>query len=226
MVIETIERLGKTKISISCAFAEAFILTTKELKDYGLYSFVMDILGEKELVTDLNIELSDDTYSIIMNETVIPRGKRYALSLLSDRDYTVKGLREKLIGAGYSVEHQEIILQYILSFNYVDDVRYAVNYIRYKESSKTRRYIEEHLKQKGVSMADIKEAYEQVASIHELDGVDEKTIKMTALEKAMDKRLKPSDYDNKEKITKVMQALIREGYNYSDVKEMLNKKCS
>lgn len=225
MTIESIERIGKTKFHIKGTMAESFVLSIKELKELGLYFSVCDLLGDSEIKENLEVNLSDESYDIINKEVVIPRGKRYALSLLSDRDYTVKGLREKLISAGYNMEHQDIIISYIKSFNYVDDVRYATNYIRSKETSKTRRYIEDHLKIKGVSSADIKEAYEQVASMHELDGIDEMSIKNAALEKAFDKKLKPQDYGNKEKITKVMQSLIREGFNYSDIKDMLSKKC-
>lgn len=226
MIIQAIERIGKTKVSIRCQFVEAFVLTTKELKDCGLYYEIMDILGDATSKEDLEVELPDKVYDLLQKEVILPRGKRYALSILSDRDYTVKGLREKLISAGYSIEHQDIIIKYILSFNYVDDVRYAVNYIRSKEESKTKRYIEEHLRLKGVASADIKEAYEQVENMHRIDGVDEKTIKMTALDKAINKKLKPSDYENKDKITKVMQSLLREGFNYSDIKEALSQKIS
>lgn len=225
MIIESIERLGKTKYRINGLSCESVVLTCTELKELGLYNTINDLLQGEDIKDGIGIELSDELYNNIVKDIVVPRGKRYALSLLSDRDYTIKGLREKIIGAGYSMEHQEIILNYILSFNYVDDVRYATNYIKSKETTKTRRYIEEHLKQKGVSSSDIKEAYEQVAVMHAIDGIDEDTIKNSALEKAFDKKLKPEDYSDRGKITKVMQALIREGFNYSDIKTMISKKC-
>ena len=51
------------------------------------------------------------------------------MSLLKDRDYTRKKLFEKLKANGYPDECIEKAVQYVSSYGYIDDKRYAVNYI-------------------------------------------------------------------------------------------------
>ena len=55
--------------------------------------------------------------------------RKKALALLEIRDRTTKELRERLLRCGYSQEEAEDALRYAASFGYVDDLRYAENYI-------------------------------------------------------------------------------------------------
>ena len=45
-------------------------------------------------------------------------------------------------------------------FHYIDDLRYAVDYITYHENSRSRRRIEQDLQGKGISSATIEEAWQ------------------------------------------------------------------
>lgn len=223
MKITEIERVGNRKYKFSIDGEYLFFLTTSELKDCGLYSLVSNCMGASDKVSDIQIEIKDDVFRLIHDDTVINRGKRYALGLLSDRDYSKKSLYEKLLSAGYISGDAVQIIEYINGFNYLNDVRYAMNYIRSKEASKSRKYIENQLRLKGVSNVDIQTAFTQIDEEHEQDGVSYQEITTSAIMCKIRKTLCYRDSSNKEKITKVIASLLRSGYNYSDVKFCLDE---
>ncbi|HCM91994.1 MAG: regulatory protein RecX [Lachnospiraceae bacterium] len=74
-----------------------------------------------------------------------------AMRLLTARDYTERGLRDKLAHAGFEQEAVDQALEYVKSFGYVDDLRYAVNYARCSVGVRSRRETERKLLEKGVS---------------------------------------------------------------------------
>ncbi len=221
MKITAIERSGSRKYSFYIDGDYSFFLTDAELREYGALSQVKALLEDADKAEDLSISLSEDAY-IKINESVLTRGKRYSLGLLSDRDYTVTGLTGKIIQAGYSEDDASAILDYVSSFNYVDDVRYACSYIRSKESTKSRKYIENQLMLKGVSRKDIQAAFEKVEEERARDGISQKDVACEAITKLLRKKLDPDEFNNQDKITKVIASLLRSGYNYSDIKQSLN----
>ena len=75
-------------------------------------------------------------------------------SFLSISDRTEKGLSDRLRQAGFCAEAVEDAVAYVSSFGYVDDGRYAENYIAYRIQSKSRRKILQELLQKGVDRGD------------------------------------------------------------------------
>ncbi len=77
--------------------------------------------------------------------------KLKAMRLLTARDYTEYSLRDKLSYAGFSQEEVDQALEYVKSFGYVDDLRYAINYTRCSVGVRSRRETERKLLEKGVS---------------------------------------------------------------------------
>lgn len=222
MEITAIEKEKKRKYRFFIDGHYEFFLTDAELRKYGLYSLIKELLADKEKISELNVNLKTEVYQSL-NKAVVDRGKRYALDLLSDRDYTEKALYDKLISVGYSESDSEAVISYIYEFNYLNDVRYAVNYIRSKESGKSEKYIRNQLMIKGVSSEDINQAYELMFEEHESLGVSEDEITSKAIINALKKKLKPSDFENQDKITKVIASLLRAGYRYSDIKQILDE---
>jgi regulatory protein len=225
MYINKIKKKGKTKYLFFSDGKYSFFLTSYELREYNLYDAVLDVAEDYENYSPseagTGIELPDSVYEILLNEVVLPRGKRYALGLLSDRDYTVSGLHDKLTSADYSAEDTEAIMDYIKKYNYLDDVRYATNYIRFREKSKSRKYIEGHLLLKGISKEDILTAYSNIEEEHSLNGIEEQSLIDEAINRKLTRKLTKEDYANQDKITKALQSLIRSGYKYSDVKRCI-----
>ena len=62
------------------------------------------------------------------------------MHLLEKRDYTEKELRQKLTAGKteYTQEEMDIAIDYVKSFHYVDDGKYACKYIEAMRSRKSR----------------------------------------------------------------------------------------
>ena len=95
--------------------------------------------------------------------------RRKALLLLEHMDRTEKGLSDRLRQAGFCTEAVEDAVAYVSSFGYVDDGRYAENYIAYRIQSKSRRKILQELLQKGVDKETAQTAWEQVSEYTQPD---------------------------------------------------------
>ena len=97
------------------------------------------------------------------------RAKLRCMHLLEKRDYTEKELRQKLTAGKteYTQEEMDIAIDYVKSFHYVDDGRYACKYIEAMSSRKSRRQIEQELYQKGVDKELIQEAFEVTGEVPE-----------------------------------------------------------
>ena len=95
--------------------------------------------------------------------------RRKALLLLEHMDRTEKGLSDRLRQAGFCTEAVEDAVAYVSSFGYVDDGRYAENYIAYRIQSKSRRKILQELLQKGVDKETAQTAWEQVSEYSQPD---------------------------------------------------------
>lgn len=222
MVITAIERDGKRKYRFYIDGEYRFFLTDTELREFDLYILIREIVGENTKIDSLQVNLKEEVFESIHENAVINRGRRYALGLLSDRDYTVKSLTDKLSSAGYIDEDVYSIIEYVSGFNYLNDVRYSVNYIRSKESQKSKKYIQNQLALKGVSQKDIQCAFDMIAEEHEKDGISDDEMTHKAINTAIRRKLKPGELEDSDKITKVIASLLRSGYNYSDIKQCLN----
>ncbi|MCR4840993.1 MAG: recombination regulator RecX [Lachnospiraceae bacterium] len=220
MLLTEIKQEKTNKYVFKTDTGSSFFLTRKELSDLEALNNIQEVLGGEKEKTELEFDLSDSAYETISRELVIPRGKRYALSLLSDREYSSKMLMDKLSSTGYSSEHAEIIIDYVKSFHYLDDERYAENYIRSRMQSKSRRYLERKLYEKGIS----KELSEEIFSKLEEENCNESPsdIEKNIIRRELSKKLKSVDPNDHERITKVTAALVRKGFNYSDINESVS----
>lgn len=105
--------------------------------------------------------LSRETYDTIMGEVLLKRAKLRCMNLLKSRDYTAHQLAAKLRQGRYPEEIIDAAVAYVISYGYVDDMRYARFYIGSACQSKSRRQIERELIGKGVSAEQIRQAYEE-----------------------------------------------------------------
>lgn len=123
-----------------------FILYRKEIYHYDLKE------GQ---------ELSREIYQKILQEIMIPRARKKAMHLLEQMDRSKAELSNRLKEAGYLPEAIENAISYVESFHYIDDERYARNYIRYHQEAKSRRRLNQDLKKKGISDEIIRLAMEE-----------------------------------------------------------------
>jgi regulatory protein len=131
--------------------------------------------------------------------------------LLEKQDRTESQLRTKLLDKGFSQEACDEAIAYVKSFHYVDDERYACNYVRYRAHSKSRQQLKLDLLKKGVSREIIASALEE-----EYEG-DERAMICEILVK---KKFDPETADYKEK-NRITAFLLRRGFALEDIRSCM-----
>ena len=174
-----------------------------------LYNKEVYRLGLKE-----GEELSQNTYEEILSEILIPRAKRRAMHLLEKQDRTRQNLIQKLKESGYPPPAIEEAVAYVESYHYIDDDRYARNYVRYHQEGKSRRKIYETLLQKGVSKDVI------LAALDEEYFASEENMILELLQK---KKYDVDTADLKEK-AKMYRFLLGRGFRSNDIDRILSKR--
>ena len=196
MMVTDITELSKTKVKVCTDNGETFALYKGELR---------------KLYIEKGKELSDDIYHQIMDEILQKRAKLRCMNLLKNKDYTECQLRMKLSQGFYPDKIIDEALAYVISYGYIDDSRYAENYIERSRSLKSRKQIENGLLQKGISKADIEKAYEQYTA--EENSIDENAvIKRLLVKKRYDNQ--NATYEERQKI---IAFLYRRGFSMENI---------
>lgn len=146
MFVTKIEPVTKTKYRVELDQKFAFVLYKGELAKFGI--------RESE-------ELPEEQYEKIRTEVILKRAKLRAMHLLTDMARTESGLREKLKRGMYPEDLIEDAIDYVKSFGYLDDDRYAEQFIESKKGSKSKKEIRTLLLQKGICTEKIDRALEK-----------------------------------------------------------------
>ena len=158
--------------------------------------------------------LSDEEEHQLIYEVVGKRAKRRTMHLLEQMDRTEQQLREKLKQGGYPQACIDLALEYVKSFHYVDDYRYAWTYINYRQDRMSRYQLKVKLYGKGVPGEVIDRALEEC-----YEGDEQEQI-IHLLEK---KKFDAQNSDQKE-FTRVYQYLMRRGFRSNDVLHAMKSK--
>ena len=197
MKVTGIEPYSKTKYKVSLDGKFAFVLYKGELSRFHIRK------GE---------ELSEETQQKIYSDVLLKRAKLRALHLLSDMDRTENALREKLRLGLSPQEIMDAAVEYVRSFGYLNDARYAENFVRSRQGIKSRREIRAQLLQKGVPSELIEDAFEACGE----EGGEADAIRRL-LEK---KRFDPVCADERE-IQRLYGYLARKGFSYETVRQVI-----
>ena len=138
------------------------------------------------------------------------QARKKAMRLLEHMDRTERGLTEKLLQAGFSEEAVSDALSWVKELGYVNDARYAENYIAARIHEKSRQRIVQDLYRKGIGSADASAAWEEVC---ELEQPDERDMIRSAVLK---KYIPGSKLDEKE-MRRLYGYLARRGFRPGDI---------
>lgn len=196
MLVSNIEKYDNRRFKITLNSNLSFLLYGSELKKFHIQE-------------EQNI--SDTILDEIMN-TLYKRARERALYLLDKTYKTKKQIKDKLISGLYPEMIIEKVILYLEECNLIDDKRYALLYIEYKQKTKSKRLIEQDLYIKGVCKEDISYAFENS------DFSD-----ACAISNIINKKIKNYDLTNKNEVQKFYRYLIGKGYDYSVVKEALRE---
>lgn len=107
-------------------------------------------------------KIDEDAYSCIFNEILPKRARLRCMNLLQSKDYTHRQLEDKLRQGEYPKEIIEDAIAYVESYGYIDDKRYAKDFIEYNMDSKSRVRIESDLMKKGIRKELISKIFDEL----------------------------------------------------------------
>lgn len=194
MIVTSIEQHTKTKVKVCLDNRTDFQLYKREKDKYGISE------GE---------ELSN--YDEILSEVLIPRAKKRAMHLLEKMDRTKADIRSKLRRNGYPDEAINAAIEYIESYNYLNDERYAYMYVRNYCNSRSRNRIMQDLYRKGVDKDTINDAIESEYSVDEVE-----LIKMYIIKRGYD-----ADNASMKDRDKMFRFLISKGFPLDEIQRLI-----
>ena len=139
------------------------------------------------------------------------RAKRRALYLLADMDRTEKELYDKLKKTGYSEETVNAAMEYVKSFGYIDDARYASRYIESFRDRKSRVKMTYDMAAKGVDREVIENAFLEYSEYNETD----------LIRRLAEKKLHGKDLKDPIVYQKTAAYLARRGFASGDIVKVL-----
>lgn len=200
MTVTQLTALGKGRYKVYIEDRPAFVLYRGELNRLGI--------REGEEITEGNLRE--------IQEEILPlRAKKRAMNLLQKREYTTAALREKLRDGEYPEACVEEAVAYVESYGYVDDLRYARDFIVYNLDRKSRTRIEQDLMRKGIQKDTVRAVFEEL----EEEGTrqDEASMIRTLLDK---KKYDAKSADAQEK-QRMYAFLYRKGFHADAINRAL-----
>lgn len=158
-------------------------------------------------------ELSEEQYQYIQ-EILGKRAKKRALHLLEQMDRTEYQLREKLNKNDYPQQCIDEAIEYVKSYNYIDDYRYACNFVRFSQDKLSRLQIKQKLITKGVSRDDIEMAIEE----------EFKSDEIVQIEHLLDKRHFSGESTDQKEFQRTYQYILRRGFKSSDILKVMRQR--
>ena len=200
MTITQITELSRSRSKVYLDQEFAFVLYKGELRSYHIRE---------------GAELSREDYEAILHEVLPKRAKLRSMNLLKSREYTSEQLRRKLREGFYPEAVIEEAIEYVASYHYIDDLRYAVDYITSQEGSRSRRRIEQDLQGKGIARETLQRAWMEW---EDLGGVQDEIAMIRALLEK--KHYDPESADRKEQ-QRIYGFLMRKGYSGEQIRKAM-----
>lgn len=195
--IEKIEQYKGKTLRIDFAEGEPAFINSEVVLDKGLRR---------------GTELSDEEWEAVVYANDFRRAKERALYLLDYKDYSYVSMYKKLAD-NYPEQLCFDVCDKLAQLGVIDDRRYAAALARhYMEVKRFGRYrAVREMMQKGVSRALAEEALEPFD-----DTVRERLREL--IEKKYLRRI-----DDEDSMNKVKNALVRQGYSYSDINAVMSE---
>lgn len=156
--------------------------------------------------------LSDTKKEKILESSAISKTYNRALYYLQFGPRTVSQMRTYLLRKDYNAEYIEVVLEMLIKEHYLNDELLARTFVEDRQHFKprSRRQLQAELRKKGIGS----ETIEQVLS--ELEDNDQ----IEAIKILTHKKMRQTRYQDQ---TKMTQYLLRQGFSYNDVKQVLSE---
>lgn len=203
-------------------------MVVTDIKDYkkGRYEIFLNdefafVLYKSELKSNnisIGASLDDEAISFINDNVLKKRCIKRAMNLLIKGDLTEMKLRSKLADSKYSADIIDEAIKYVKSYHYIDDRRYAMNYIAYKSSIDSKNTIRRKLIEKGVAKDIIDSCIEEYYVDDELNRDTERKL----IEQLVRKKFKDNSLPDNNMKQKLIASLMRKGFSYYDIEAVIN----
>lgn len=177
----------------------------------GEYSMTVDKTFVENNLPEQNTEIDERELAELTEAVSSRRAFNKACDLLEMRDHSAGEIRTKLRQKGYG-DHAEQAIAKLIDYGYIDDERFARNYtselIRIKHFGKKR--IVSELYRKGISSDIISLVTEEIENDEDelINLINRKYLRYL---------------DNEKGVTKTINALVRMGYSYSEIRSALSQ---
>ena len=202
LIVTSIKELTKKRRLVYINYDPAFALYAAELRKFGIKD------GES---------VRKEAYDSLIDDVLSKRATVRAMALLKNKDYTRKGLEDKLRDGYYPDMCIDYALEYVTRFGYINDERFAENYVNFKAGNKPRRRIELKLKQKGVD-ADI---ISRVCDEFYADNCD---IELEQAKAFVEKKYTDIENADYKELQKIKATLYRKGFSIDIINKALDSK--
>lgn len=196
MIVTKIEPVTSTKYKVEIDGEFAFVLYKGELKRFHLCE---------------GREVEETVFQTIKKDVVLKRAKLRAMHLLTDMDRTKSGLEEKLKRNLYPADVIEQAIAYVDSFGYLNDERYAENFVIRHKKQKSRKEIYALLNAKGISSDEAKRAMEKYGDEEEKE----------AVRILVEKKIKNRTDIPEQELQKIYAYLARKGFRYEIIRQVV-----
>ena len=200
MTVTEITEISKSRRKIWIDEEFAFVLYSGELKTYGIAQ---------------DQEMTEEAYHEIMTQLLPKRAKLRAMNLLQKRSYSVSQLRDKLVMGGYPAQVVQEAIEYVASFNYVNDDSYACDFIECSKEHKSKRRIFQDLGARGISGEIAERAWEQMA------GEDEEGLERVQIRRWIEKKHFSPETASPKEMRSMTAFLYRKGFTIDNIRSAL-----
>lgn len=139
-----------------------------------------------------------------------------AMNLLLQQDRTKKELQDRLYRAGFSEQASAYAMEYVTGFGYIDDLRYARNYISFHKGNRSKKELRYKLMNRGVESEVLALALEEYEPEEE-----QKALSRLLAKRLKGKQLSDLEYAEQNKITAY---LARKGFALPAIRRVMQEE--
>lgn len=233
MVITGIFRISNKKSVVEFDHEIRISLYNREISKFGL---------------ELHADYPEEDYHQLLQDILYPRAKERVYHLLIQSDRAESDVREKLQNAYYPQEIIDIVIEKMRYMGYIDDERYARNYISNHYKQKSIKMIYNALMRKGISKECMEQCMNEIIEEQQDSGnfiQDKQEICQyndcieTAQKAIIYKEIEKRHYFEKKELSderecmnlkqKIISSLMRKGFSYDEIESvfltMEREKC-
>lgn len=204
MIITDVKKIDSKKSLVCIDYEPAF----------ALYNFEM-----RRLEIKVNEDISKEVYNGILSDILIKRCRERVGYILGKSDKSVYEIKSKLKQGYYPESVIKDVIEEYLRYGYLDDERYAFNYVKNNMSRKSVKKIRNELSMKGISKEVINKAF--MKSEIEYEAIDDVQFKI--IEKEFYKKKYDFKEDDRMILNKIIASLLRKGFELDDVMRVYNR---